>query len=228
LLLDILISNPALRHREIPFEFRNRRAGESKLDLANAWQLVCFLISKALGGLLPPAFISFGLVGASGVCVHFAVLYTAIWSGLPFATAQLISALVASAWNFGLNNSLTFRDRQLARWGILAGLAKYIAISSVGIAANVAVASATFNTFRGLVALSALAGIAVDAVWKYFMSNLLVWRQPNRTQMKTARRRGQSAVLPASQIGFTDGATPGDSGPARTLLHLRNSERKHL
>jgi dolichol-phosphate mannosyltransferase len=192
LLLDILISNPALRHREIPFEFRNRRAGESKLDLANAWQLVCFLISKALGGLLPPAFISFGLVGASGVFVHFAVLYTAIWSGLPFATAQLIAALVASAWNFGLNNSLTFRDRQLARWGILAGLAKYIAISSVGIAANVAVASATFNIFRGLVALSALAGIAVDAVWKYFMSNLLVWRQPNRTQMKTARRRGQS------------------------------------
>src|SRR5262249_25668003 len=97
--------------------------------------------------------------------------------------AQLISALVATAWNFGLNNSLTFRDRQLARWGILAGFAKYIAISSVGVAANVAVASATFNTFRSLVALSALAGIAVDAVWKYFMSNLLVWRQPNRTQV---------------------------------------------
>jgi dolichol-phosphate mannosyltransferase len=177
LLLDLLISNPSVRHLEIPFEFRKRRAGESKLDLANAWELLCFLISKAFGGVLPPTFISFGLVGASGVFVHFAVLYPAIWSGLTFAKAQLIAALMASAWNFGLNNSLTFRDRQLTRWGLLPGFAKYIAIASVGIAANVAVASATFNNFRGLVALSALAGIAVDAVWKYFMSNLLVWRR---------------------------------------------------
>jgi dolichol-phosphate mannosyltransferase len=177
LLLDLLISNPSMRHLEIPFEFRKRRSGESKLDLANAWELVCFLTSKAFGGVLPPAFISFGLVGASGVIVHFAVLYPALWSGLTFATAQLIAALVASAWNFGLNNSLTFRDRQLTRFGLLPGFAKYIAIASVGIAANVAVASATFNNFRGLVTLSALAGIAVDAVWKYFMSNLLVWRK---------------------------------------------------
>jgi len=177
LLLDLLISNPSVRHLEIPFEFRKRRAGESKLDLANAWELLCFLISKVFGGVLPPTFISFGLVGASGVFVHFAVLYPAIWSGLTFAKAQLIAALMASAWNFALNNSLTFRDRQLTRWGLLPGFAKYIAIASVGIAANVAVASATFNNFRGLVALSALAGIAVDAVWKYFMSNLLVWRR---------------------------------------------------
>jgi dolichol-phosphate mannosyltransferase len=181
LLLDLLISNPRLRHREIPFEFRQRRAGESKLDLANIWELVCFLISKALGNVLPPAFISFGLVGASGVLVHFSVLYPVIWSGLSFAIAQLIAALVASAWNFGLNNSLTFRDRHLTRWRLLRGFVKYIAIASVGIVANVAVASATFSSFRGFVALSALAGIAVDAVWKYFMSNLLVWREHART-----------------------------------------------
>ena len=176
LLLDLLISNPRMRHREIPFEFRQRRAGESKLDLANAWDLVCFLISKAVGSVLPPRLISFALVGASGVLVHFSVLYPIIWSGLPFTIAQLIAAFAASAWNFGLNNFLTFRDRQLTHWRLLPGFTKYIAIASVGIVANVAVASATFNSFRGFIALSALAGIAIDAVWKYFMSNLLVWR----------------------------------------------------
>jgi dolichol-phosphate mannosyltransferase len=94
------------------------------LDLANAWELLCFLISKALGGVLPPAFISVALVGASGVLVHLFVLYPIIWSGLPFTMAQLIAALVASAWNFGLNNSLTFRDRQLTHWRLLPGFAK--------------------------------------------------------------------------------------------------------
>jgi dolichol-phosphate mannosyltransferase len=194
LLLDLLISNPSMRHREIPFKFCKRRAGESKLDLANAWDLACFLISKAFRGALPPAFISFGLVGASGIFIHFAVLYPAIWSGVPFATAQLIAALMASAWNFGLNNSLTFRDRQLTRWGLIRGFAKYIAIASVGIAANVAVASATFNSFRGFVVLSALAGIAVDVVWKYFMSNLLVWRRAPLRSRKSSERYSRSVA----------------------------------
>lgn len=176
LLLDFLVSNPAMRHREIPFDFRERRSGDSKLDLANAWQLLCFLISKMLGGVFPPTFVSFLLVGGSGVLVHFAVLYPAIWSAVPFAAAQLSAALIASAWNFGLNNSLTFRDRRLTGWRVLPGFAKYLGIASVGIAANVAVAMTMFNESRGFVALSALAGISVDAVWKYFMSSLLVWR----------------------------------------------------
>jgi len=204
LLLDLLISNPSMRHREIAFEFRKRLAGKSKLDLANAWQLVCFLISKALGSALPPAFISFGLVGGSGVLVHFAILYPAFWSGWPFTTGQLIAALVASAWNFVFNNSLTFRDRQLSGWGLLTGFAKYIAIASVGIAANVAVASASFNNFHGLVALSALAGIAVDAVWKYFMSNLLVWQN--------------------TLVGISESGLRGEQSPP---LYLRGTEQSY-
>jgi hypothetical protein len=71
---------------------------------------------------------------------------------------------------------LTFRDRRLSGWRILPGFVKYLGIAAVGIAANVAVATAAFSRSHGFIALSALAGIAVDAVWKYFMSNLLVWR----------------------------------------------------
>jgi putative flippase GtrA len=108
--------------------------------------------------------------------VHFAVLYPAINLEAPFASAQLGAAVVATAWNFGLNNFLTFRDRRLSGWRILPGFVKYLGIAAVGIAANVAVATAAFSRSHGFIALSALAGIAVDAVWKYFMSNLLVWR----------------------------------------------------
>jgi dolichol-phosphate mannosyltransferase len=177
ILLDLLVSDPHMRHREIPFRFRERRTGESKLDLANSWQFLCFVFSTALGGALPVNFVSFLIVGASGVIIHFATLYPALWFQSPFAIAQLGAALVASTWNFVLNNVLTFRDRRLRGWQIIPGYAKYLAIASVGIAANVAVATTTIHNLHGLVALSALAGIAVDAVWKYFMSNFLVWRK---------------------------------------------------
>jgi putative flippase GtrA len=165
-----------MKHREIPFEFRSRRAGESKLDFFEAWQLLCFLTSKAIGSVLPPSLVSFLAVGGSGVIVHFGVLYPTIWLEIPFSAAQLGAALVATAWNFGLNNSLTFRDRRLRGWSILPGFAKYLGIATVGIAANVAVASAAFDQSKGFIALSALAGIAVDTVWKYFMSSLLIWK----------------------------------------------------
>ena len=155
---------------------KDRRVS-SKLDLAIAWQFLCFILSKVVGGSLPTNFISFLLVGASGVLVHFAVLYPAIWSGVSFAIAQLGAALAASFWNFSLNNALTFRDRRLTGWPIVRGFAKYFTIASVGIAANVAVATTALNEFHGFVAVSALTGIAVDAVWKYFMSSLLVWQK---------------------------------------------------
>ena len=116
LLLDLLVSDPRMRHREIPFRFRERRTGESKLDLANSWQFLCFVLSKALGGVLPVRFVSFLLVGASGVIIHFITLYPALWFEVPFAIAQLGAALAATTWNFALNNVLTFRDRRLSGW----------------------------------------------------------------------------------------------------------------
>ena len=177
ILLDILANNSALRHCEVPFTFRARSSGESKLDLANVWQFVCYLIHRTLGGLIPVRFLSFLLVGATGLIVHFAILYPTIWATGSFSRSQLLAATLATAWNFILNNALTFRDRRLKGVAIVSGFIKYIAVATVGVAANVAIATATYSEIGGIVAISAMAGIIVDAVWKYFVSSLLIWRQ---------------------------------------------------
>jgi dolichol-phosphate mannosyltransferase len=177
ILLDILANNSALRHSEVPFTFRARSSGESKLDLANLWQFVCFLIHRTVAGFIPVRFISFLLVGATGLVVHFAVLYPMIWATGSFSRSQLLAATLATAWNYMLNNALTFRDRRLKGVAIISGFIKYIAVAAVGVAANVAIATATYSEFGGIIAISAMAGIIVDAVWKYFVSGLLIWRQ---------------------------------------------------
>ena len=68
ILLDLTLSSPApLRVAEIPFVFREREAGESKLDALVLAQFAGLLLDKVFGGLLPLRFISFALVGAIGV-----------------------------------------------------------------------------------------------------------------------------------------------------------------
>ncbi len=86
ILLDILASSPrSLTFVELPYRFRPRHAGHSKLDMNAAVALAMTLIDKKLGWLLPPRLTAFLIVGGFGVIVHFAVLTTALkLAGFPF------------------------------------------------------------------------------------------------------------------------------------------------
>ncbi len=177
LLMDILIRSPALRHQEVLFEFKPRETGQSKLDLANAWQFASYLAAHFSGRLVPARFISFLAVGTIGLAVHFSLLYPALALGISFAGAQTIAAVTTTCWNFWLNNLLTFRDRRLTGWKIIPGVLAYLLATSIGIVGNVAVASKIHQDYAAVVSLSALAGITIDTVWKFVVANTLIWRR---------------------------------------------------
>jgi len=115
ILLDLALGSPApLRVIEIPCVFRERVAGESKLDALVLVQFAGLLLDKVFGGLLPLRFISFALVGALGVVVHLAVLTAVLkLAGISFESAQAIATVVAMVFNFQLNNEITYRDQRL-------------------------------------------------------------------------------------------------------------------
>ena len=76
IMLDIFASSPKpLRFIEVPYEFRTRLAGESKLDSAAVWDYLMMLLDKTLGRYVPIRFIPFALVGGAGVFVHLLVLW---------------------------------------------------------------------------------------------------------------------------------------------------------
>lgn len=176
MLLDILHSNKALKHAEVPFYFGVRLNGQSKLDGYVIWKFVTFLLSKSTAGGLPVSLISFLLVGGSGIFVHFSVLYAALWVAIPFAVAQTAATLVAASGNFLLNNLLTFRDRRLRGLAKLSGYLKFLGVSAVGIVANVSAATLTYERLVHIVAVATLAGIAIDTVWKFVIANRFIWK----------------------------------------------------
>ena len=74
ILFDILVTkrDVDLNIIELPYGFMARRAGESKFDLRNAVDFVSLLAAKFMRNLVPLRFLSFLLVGGSGVAVQLA------------------------------------------------------------------------------------------------------------------------------------------------------------
>ena len=68
ILLDIAASAPTpLRVADVPFTFRQRQHGESKLDGQVLWEYLELLLDKTFGHILPVRFLSFAIIGGSGV-----------------------------------------------------------------------------------------------------------------------------------------------------------------
>ena len=183
ILLDIFVTaKRPLRFKELPYTFRNRHAGESKLDNVVAWQYIAMLLDKSVGRYVPVRFIAFAFIGGLGVFVHMAVLWL-VFRGLgeSFVAGQTTATLVAMTFNFFLNNWFTYRDRRLRGWGLLRGWISFSLACSLGAVANVGIATYLFNTApAGGIwwVLSATAGILIGAVWNYAVTSVYTWNQP--------------------------------------------------
>jgi dolichol-phosphate mannosyltransferase len=176
ILLDLVLASPApLKITEIPYKFRPRAAGESKLDALVMLQFAGLLIDKTLHGTVPLRFISFALVGAFGVLINLAVLELSRSAGLSFGVAQSIGTFIAMIANFQLNNQLTYRTQRLKGAKIWRGLALFLLVCSLGAIANIGIANALYAQKAGSI-LASVAGAAVGVVWNYAVSATLVWR----------------------------------------------------
>ncbi len=178
ILFDIVVTaRGGLRIAELPYVFGTRQSGESKLDAQVGLDFLGLLLAKLTGGVITPRFVSFALVGVTGLAVHLTAQKIGLsLLGLEFARAYVFGAFVAMTNNFLLNNVLTYRDRKLAGFAILKGLIGFYAISSVGLLAGAGVSSWLYYGHDSVWWLASAAGALMGAVWNYSMSTLLVWR----------------------------------------------------
>ncbi|KGB58886.1 glycosyltransferase family 2 protein [Sphingopyxis sp. SE2] len=177
ILLDILASSPVpLKVAEIPYQFRTREAGESKLGVRVIAEYAELIADKTIGRVVPVRLIKFLMVGGLGVFVHLAVLRMILGAGSAFFTAQTAAVMTAIAFNFFLNNSFTYADRKLRGWRLFGGLASFYAISALGAVANIGIGTwMAGQDERWWVA--GVAGVVVGAIWNFAMSSALTWRK---------------------------------------------------
>jgi dolichol-phosphate mannosyltransferase len=172
-LFDIVASQDRpLKIVELPYTFRAREAGDSKLDNGVVVQYLGLLVAKLSKDVISPRFLMFAMVGASGVVVHLAILRSLLDIG--FSWAQTLAAIGAMTSNYLINNAVTYRDRRLRGLKLISGYIKFCVLCSVPLAANVAVATVVFE--RGPAWwVAGLAGAVVAAAWNYVTTSKAVW-----------------------------------------------------
>jgi len=176
ILLDIATTaGPKLRIAEQAYSFGERFDGESKFNAQIGVEFLGLLLAKMTGDLVDPRFIFFAIVGSIGLVVHLSVLFAGLLLHENFRAAQIIATFVAMTSNFLLNNELTYRDRRLKGFAMLRGFVLFCLIGSVGVLANVDLASFLYGE-RSVWWVAGAVGAVMTVLWNYAMSTLFVWR----------------------------------------------------
>jgi dolichol-phosphate mannosyltransferase len=191
ILVDILASSPRQpRIAEVPYRFRNRAAGESKLDVTVELEYLYLIVDKIVGKHLPTRFVLFLCVGSLGLLVHLSILgvFHLVNAGA-FSMGQVAATWGAMMFNFFLNNVVTFRDRRLKGIKLLHGLLVFYAACTVGLLINLSFAD------RLLAAglpwyVAGISGLAISSVWNYGVNTIVTWRRT----VKSAARPKSPAV----------------------------------
>ena len=180
ILIDILASaTRPLRVVELPYRFRPRDRGQSKLDAFTKIEYLLLLAEKLSHRYFPHRMLLFGIVGATGIIVNLAVLrLLLIVSDMGFTAAESVATLVAMVSNFFLNNMLTYRDCRLVGWQAVRGLVSFMALCGLGALVNIAVAGDVY-LLTDMWLVAGIAGAAVGALLNYALTSIFTWgRRP--------------------------------------------------
>jgi len=194
ILLDLTVSaRRPVKLAEIPYRFRPRLHGQSKLDIVVAVEYLALVADKLVGDFVPPSYVVFACAGSVGILAHLAVVQLLrLFLGTTLEKAQLISSLIVIAVNFLLNNQFTFRSARLRGIHLVAGMLVFYIACSIGLFLNLRVLD-TLTSVSVPWYLAAAAGLAVGSVWNYWISSMFVWqvRRRRREARPLARSAGQ-------------------------------------
>ncbi|SCK15723.1 MULTISPECIES: glycosyltransferase [unclassified Streptomyces] len=96
---------------EVPFEFQDRYAGESKSTAREGLRFLRHLLALRTSSRLA-RMIVFGLIGLTGFLPNLLALHGLTTAGMHYLPAEIVANQAGVAWNFLLIELLLFRDRR--------------------------------------------------------------------------------------------------------------------
>jgi dolichol-phosphate mannosyltransferase len=176
ILLEILVRGKYQKLVEVPYWFRSRQVGKSKLDMKQQWHYMKHIYSLMNRGRESLRFGKFLLVGGSGVLVNEGILWLlTAFASLPYYISALFGIEASIISNFVFNDYFTFADRRTGQ-SFLRRLLKFNVTCLAGAGIQYGLLLLFTSVFNVHYLLSNLIGIAVATLWNYFINLLWTWR----------------------------------------------------
>jgi dolichol-phosphate mannosyltransferase len=209
ILLDIVLSTPGtIRVGEVPYHFRLRQHGQSKLDLIVGLEYLELILDKLIGSYVSVRFVLFCLVGTIGTVIHLLLLGAFLkLERLSFIESQAIATGIVMILNYVLNNSFTYRDRRRRGRAFWVGMLTFGIACALGGIANIGISTEAYR--QGMPwFLAGVTGLLFSAVWNYGVTAMTTWRRARWSVAQRAARRAQATPLPESEAVETPSAVP--------------------
>ena len=180
ILLELLVMGKFQNVVEVPYTFKTRSSGKSKLSVQQQLDYLKHIYSliRRTGELLK--FFKFCLVGISGIGVNQGLLYILhSYYAIHLPISSIISIESSIISNFTLNNIFTFRNQSVpgAR-RVMVRLLKFNLTCLVGLGINVGILLLLTNVFGIHYLISNLCGITIAFLWNYILSTWWTWSVP--------------------------------------------------
>jgi len=197
ILLEFIGRDRTLRVVEVPFEFRNRIHGETKLNRSVIRSYLLAVAELRLGRQVDPAFLLYVLVGVVGLAVNSIVFSVAEALGVPQFTTGLnealdpiygsfvLSVFVSIVVVFILNNEFTFWEQRYAGWKLLPAFVVFTGMSIIGTLVHVGVFSYLQDVGfllsllgdAGARTVHNLLGALVALIVNWYLNTTYLWRR---------------------------------------------------
>ena len=166
-------------YQELPYQFRTRLAGSSKLSGRIVWQYLLMLVAlRKEAGHWPAALPKFLCVGALGVVVNCVVLWCLVHlAGWHYLAAALVSIQVSILHNFLWHDRWTFKNHP-GRGTWFGRLGRYEVGTCAGMAINWLALAVLVSWWHWPIMPANVLGIGAGTVVNFVFSKLWAWHRP--------------------------------------------------
>jgi len=181
ILLEILLKGDYEKVAEVPYAFKPRKYGKSKLSLKEVWNYLRHVYKLLKDTKEHLRFYKFCLVGLSGIIVNEGVLWFLTETiGIFYLISAIFSIELSIINNFVWNEIWTFKDRA-KDFLFEASMKRFFKFNLIGVGGMILglILLAFLTKFLKIhYLLSNLFSICIIVLWNYLASSNIVWSSP--------------------------------------------------
>jgi dolichol-phosphate mannosyltransferase len=181
ILLEVLARKP-LRVAEVPFQFADRHAGESKASFRQGLNFLAQLTMLRFGKMS-----LFAFIGVLGAVANLAILWALIHVGVDSIWAAIIAAEVTIIGNFLMQEHFVFQDMREDASGVWSRFAKSFGFNNAEAAIRIPIMAAMVAGWHISAVIATAITLVVAFVVRFLFHSLVVYA-PRKAGARSAAR----------------------------------------